>query len=114
VAAKLSDPSAIKQEAEALRKRLEGTTDARLAGPYAQAYAAAAKAAISKQDKYPAAPWVEEILTLAGHPFITDVDPLLEALAPLAGKAFGSDTGKAVAWWMKDYKGNPANLWPQP
>jgi len=52
------------------------------------------------------------ILALAGHPFLKDATPLLAALEPLAGRKFGDDVGAAVAWWVKQYKADPASLRP--
>ena len=83
------------------------------ASRFAQAYSTIA-AALIIQDTPGRKAVVIEILTMAGHPFLTDTKPLLAALKPAALVDFDGDVGAAVSWATKTYGIKPEQLRPLP
>jgi hypothetical protein len=105
--------------ARAIRARLEAARDAWTV-LLAQAYAALARRSAvlhfagnsqgcddAKRDA------AREVLTLAGHPFVTDARPLLAALAVMSGQEFDS-VASGVTWWRDTCGGDPKTLRPPP
>ena len=114
VAQRLQDPNAVKAAAEALRGKMEQASDEVRAAVFARAYAAVASQwlEIHRDNREWKMRITSRILAMAGQPFLGDATPLLVALKPLAGRTFGDDVGAAVAWWVEQYKGDPASLRP--
>ena len=54
------------------------------------------------------------LLTMAGHPFVTDIEPLLAALRPAAGVDFGNQVNVAVEWATQTYGIQSSQLRPKP
>jgi hypothetical protein len=105
--------------ARAIRTRLEAARDGWTV-LLAQAYAALARR--SAELRFPAnSPGCDdakrdaarEVLTLAGHPFVTDARPLLAALAVMSGQDFDS-VASGVTWWHDTCGGDPKTLRPPP
>lgn len=113
VAARLTDQAELKSETLALHARLDSEKIPAIASRFAQAYAAVA-AALIVQDTPGRKAMVIEILTMVGHPFLTDAKPLLAALKPAALVDFDGDVGAAVAWAAKTYGIKPEQLRPLP
>ena len=114
VAARLSDPADAEAAATALRARLEQERNGGIASSFAQAYAAVAGAMIERADTQGRSALALELLTLAGHPFVTKPDFLLDALQPAAGVDFGDNVGAAVRWAAETYGIRPDQLRPPP
>lgn len=116
VLARLAEPEALLAELEALRVALLAEADPQIVHTLVQAYAAGARTAIVEQqqrgDRSALDAEVRQLLTLAGHPFLTRPEPLLSALEPVAGQRFGARVGAAVAWWRAEFDGDPARLRP--
>jgi hypothetical protein len=55
-----------------------------------------------------------QILTLTGHPFLTEPALLLGALQPAAGFDFRDDVAAALRWAAKTYGIKPDQLRPSP
>jgi hypothetical protein len=107
-------------EARAIRTRLEAERDGWSAARLAEAYAVLARR--SAELHFPAnSPGCDdakrdaarEVLTLAGHPFVTDARPLLAALAVMSGQEFDS-VASGVTWWRDTCGGDPKTLRPLP
>jgi hypothetical protein len=107
-------------EARAIRTRLEAERNDEVAAHLARAYAALARRSAvlhfagnsqgcddAKRDA------AREVLTLAGHPFVTDARPLLAALAVMSGQEFDS-VASGVTWWRDTCGGDPKTLRPPP
>jgi hypothetical protein len=102
--------------ARAIRTRLEAEQDGGIAARLAEACAALARR--SAELRFPAnSPGCDdaerdaarEVLTLAGHPFVTDARPLLAALAVMSGQEFDS-VASGVTWWRDTCGGDPKTL----
>ena len=113
VAARLTDQAELKNASLALRTRIESEKNSDNASRFAQAYSTIA-AALIIQDTPGRKAVVIEILTMAGHPFLTDTKPLLAALKPAALVDFDGDVGAAVSWATKTYGIKPEQLRPLP
>ena len=100
--------------ATALRARLEQERIGWIASRFARAYAAVAGAMIERADTQGRSALALELLTLAGHPFVTEPDFLLHALKPAAGVDFGDNVGAAARWAAKTYGIRPDQLRPPP
>jgi hypothetical protein len=105
-------------EAQATRTRLEAARNDWIAAHLARAYAALARR--SAELRFPTnSPGCDdakrdaarEVLTLAGHPFVTDARPLLDALAVMSGQDFDS-VASGVTWWRDTCGGDPKTLRP--
>ena len=57
---------------------------------------------------------VQEILLLAGQPFITSPKPFLGVLEVESGIQFGDDVATAVQWAGQKYGFEPSQLRPRP
>ena len=108
------EPTHVLEAADLLRSRLQQTKNEAPAAAFAGAYAAVASQwlEIHRGNREWEMRTTSRILAMAGQPFLKGATPLLAALEALAGRTFGDDVGAAVAWWVEQYKGDPASLRP--
>ena len=114
MAARLTDQAELKTAATALRLRLEQEKNAEFASRFAQAYAAVSGVMVERANPQVPPTLVIEILTMAGHPYVKNIQPLLFALKPATDVDFGGDVGAAVRWETQTYRIRPEQLRPQP
>ena len=114
VAARLADAADIKAAATMVRARLELESWGYIPSQFAQAYAQLAGVLFERADTEGRTALAIEILTLAGHPFLSDRVPLLAALKPSAKRDFGNDVAAAVTWAEGTLRIRPSQLRPSP
>ena len=113
VAARLSDQADLKAAATVLRAALEQARPDD-ADAFAQAYAAVARAIVERPDTKDRSAIVQEILLLAGQPFLNQLEPFLSGLEPAAGANFNGDIAAAVRWAEQKHGIKPRQLRPPP
>lgn len=114
VAGRLTDPKALREEAAALRGQMEREGRSLRLENLAQGYSTVMAAWLQRRERLEGneVEIVREILTMIGHPHLSDATPLLATLESLAVPRKVDDIPTAVAWWVERYGGRVTMLRP--
>lgn len=112
VVARQDDTRELEKAAARFERLLVGEWSMGPADQFARAYGRVVAALLVRADAARRRDLTLRIVTLAGHPFLTDPDALLVALTPAAARDFNGDAAAAARWAEATYGFRPAQFRP--